>query len=323
MEFDVSLADIEAAASRIAGRFRRTPTFVSPALSRKLGVETVVKFEGLQQAGSFKVRGCLNKLLSLGEAERRRGVVTVSGGNHAIAVSHVARALGIDALVLMPKVTPAFNLALTREAGGTIELCEDAAMAFAKAEEYGGAGRTFVHPYDDPLIIAGHGTLGLELWADGGPVSHAFVAIGGGGFSAGVAAALKGREPAIHIHGVETEGAETMTAALAAGKPVSIKPTSISRTLGAPFVTERTLAAAKRFLDEVIVVPDRNAVVELIDLLATERVLVEPAASAVIAAALLRRDSFKPGDRVALVLCGSNVALSDVLDWKMRFGLGA
>ena len=321
MEFDVTLADIEAAAKRIAGRVRRTPTYVSSALSERLGVETVVKFEGLQDAGSFKVRGCYNKLLSLTEDERQRGVVTTSGGNHAIAVSHVAGRLGIDALVLMPKVTPAFNIGLTKAAGGNIELCEDAAEAFAKAEAYGKAGRTFVHPYDDPLIIAGHGTLGLEMLDDGGALTHAFFSIGGGGFGAGVAAALKGRNPAVRIHGVETEGAETMTRALAEDKPVTIKPSSLARTLGAPFVTDRTLGAAKRFLEEVVIVSDRDAVAELLDLLRSERVLVEPAASAVVAAALARRSRFKKGDRVGLILCGSNAAFGDVLEWKGRFGL--
>jgi threonine dehydratase len=326
--FDVSTADIAAARDRISGRVRTTPTYVSAALSRLLGVETVIKLECLQDAGSFKVRGCFNKLLTLSEAERARGVVTVSGGNHAIAVSQVAARLGVDALLLMPKATPPLNIRLTEAAGGTVELCDDAIAAFAKAAEYERAGRVNVHSYDDPLIIAGHGTLGLELDAqartlsrDGAGLDHVFLSIGGGGFSAGVGTALKGIDPAIRIHGVETQGAETMSRALAAGEPVSIRPTSIARTLGAPFATARTMAAAKANLEEIVIVPDREAVAAILDLLACERVLVEPAAACVLAAALARRDSFKAGERVALVLCGSNVAFEDVVAWKAQFDL--
>jgi len=322
MEFDVSLADIQAAAGRIAGKVRRTPTYRSAGLTERLGVETWVKLESLQLAGSFKVRGCFNKMSGLSDAERARGVVTVSGGNHAIAVSLVAQAVGTRALVLMPKTTAALNIRLTREAGGEVELCEDSIEAFAKAEAYAKQGMVHVHSYDDPAIIAGHGTLGLELAADaGGRLDHVFVSIGGGGFSAGVGAALKGLDPAVRLHGVETEGATTMTQALAAGQPVPIRPTSISRTLGAPFATERTMAAARQFLEEIIVVPDTDAVRELVWVLENERVLLEPAAACTVAAALSRKDKFRPGERVCLVFCGSNVALEDIEGWRKSFGI--
>ena len=322
MQFDVTLTDIQAAAARLAGRIRRTPTFHSAGLSARLGVETWVKVESLQLAGSFKVRGCYNKLLGLSEAEKARGVVTVSGGNHAIAVSLVSSLLGIKALVLMPKNVAPLNIRLTKEAGGEVELCEDSIAAFAKAEEYAAKGMTNVHSYDDPAIIAGHGTVGLELAADaGGRLDHVFISIGGGGLSAGVGAARKGLDPAVRIHGVETEGATTMTQALEAGKPVPIRPTSIARTLGAPFATERTMAAARELLEEIVLVPDADAVRELLWVLQNGRVLLEPAASCTVAAALARKDSFKPGDRVALVLCGSNVALEDIESWRQQFGL--
>ncbi len=321
MTFDVSLADIEAAASRIAGRVRVTPTYHSPVLSARLGAQTLIKAESLQQAGSFKVHGCFNKLLAMSEAERKRGVVTVSGGNHAIAVSGVASALGSHALVLMPKTVAPFNIALTEAAGGTVELCEDAIAAFAKAEDYALEGRTNVHSYDDPLIIAGHGTMGLELLEQAPDLTDVFISIGGGGFAAGVGAALKAKNPAIRIHGVETEGATTMTQALAAGAPVAIRPTSIARTLGAPFATERTMAAARTFLEEIIVVPDRDAVAELVWLLQNERLLVEPAAACVVAAAMMHKDRLPEGARVGLILCGSNVALEDVVTWRAQFGV--
>ncbi len=321
MIFDVSLDDIRQAEGRIRGKVRETPAYESGAVSARLGATAVLKFECLQQAGSFKVRGCFNKLLAMTPEERRRGVVTVSGGNHAIAVSQVASALGSKALVLMPKTAAAFNIALTQAAGGEVELCEDAIAAFARADEHAARGLTNVHSYDDPLIIAGHGTLGLEFLRQAPGLTHLFISIGGGGFAAGVGAAMKGLNPALSIVGVETEGATTMTQALAAGKPVPIRPTSIARTLGAPFATERTLAAARAFLDEIVVVPDRDAVAELLWLLQDERVLVEPAAACVLAAAMARRAAFGPDARVGLILCGSNVALEDVAGWRTRFGL--
>lgn len=322
MNFDVTLADIQAAATRISGKVRRTPTYHSAGLSARLGFETVVKVESLQLAGSFKVRGCFNKLMSMSEAELKRGVVTVSGGNHAIAVSMVASAMGARALVLMPKDVAALNIALTKGAGGEVELCEDAIEAFAKADAYAAQGMTNIHSFDDPAIIAGHGTLGLELSSDaGGRLDHVFISIGGGGFAAGVGAALKGLDPAVRIHGVETEGATTMTQALAAGKPVPLRATSIARTLNAPFATERTMAAARQFLEEIVVVPDAEAVRELVWVLQNGRVLLEPAAACVVAAAMARKDMFKPGERVGLVLCGSNVALEDIAAWRERFGV--
>ena len=322
MPFDVTLADIQAAAGRIAGKIRRTPTYHSAGLSARLGVETWVKVESLQLGGSFKVRGCYNKLMGLSQAELRRGVVTVSGGNHAIAVSLVARSMGARALVLMPKATPALNIQLARQAGGEVELCEDSIAAFAKVEDYTRQGMVHVHSYDDPAIIAGHGTLGLELAADaGGRLDHVFVSIGGGGFAAGVGAALKGLDPAVRLHGVETEGATTMTQALAAGEPAAIRPTSIARTLGAPFATERTIAAARQFLEEIVLVPDAEAVRELVWVLQNGRVLLEPAASCVVAAALARKDSFRPDERICLVLCGSNVALEDIDRWRTEFAV--
>ena len=222
----------------------------------------------------------------------------------------------------MPKVTPAYNVARTRGPGAEVELCETAALAFARAQELGRAGMTFVHPYDDPAVIAGHGTLGLELVDAVPDLTDVFVSIGGGGFMAGVAAAVKGRLPAARIHGVETEGAETMTRALAAGKPETIAPSSIARTLGAPFATERTMAAARRFLEGIEIVPDREAIAELDALVADEHVWCEPAASCTVAAALRRRGALGARPRIVLVLCGSNVAFDDVARWRGEFGLG-
>lgn len=314
--FDVTLANIEAARERIAGKVRRTPAFDSPDVSERLGRRAALKFEALQMAGSFKVRGVFNKVLTLTDAERQRGVVTVSGGNHAIAVAKVAGTLGLDALVLMPKVTPRFNVELTLKLGARVELCDDAAEAFAKAEAYQNEGKLFVHPYDDPAIIAGHGTLGLEFLDDVPDLTHVFVSIGGGGFMSGVAAALKAKRPGLSVYGVETAGAETMTEALKADKPVTIRATSVARTLGAPFATDRTLSAAKAFLEDIIIVEDQPVLADVSWLLQTEKVLCEPAAACVLTAAARVAPSLPQDAVIGLVLCGSNVSLQDLDAWR-------
>jgi threonine dehydratase len=251
------------------------------------------------------MRGVLNKLATMDAAARARGIVTVSGGNHAIATAEAARATGTRALVTMPKVTPAYNVARTRGPGAEVELCETAAIAFARAQQLGREGMTFVHPYDDPEVIAGHGTVGLEILDAVPDLTDVFVSIGGGGFMAGVAAAVKARLPTARVHGVETEGAET-----------------IARTLGAPFATERTMAAARRFLAGIEIVPDREAIAELDALVADEHVWCEPAAACTVAAALRRRGALGARPRIVLVLCGSNVAFEDVARWRGEFGLG-
>jgi threonine dehydratase len=316
--FDVTLSDIEAARSRIAGHVRRTPAYESTGLSERLGRRCAVKMEALQLAGSFKVRGVFNKVMTLSEAERRRGLVTVSGGNHAIAVARVAGALGLDALVLMPKVTPRFNVDLTVKFGAHVELCEDAAEAFAKAEAYEREGRLFVHPYDDPAVIAGHGTLGLEFLEDIPDLTHVFVSIGGGGFMAGTAAALKAKRPSLTVYGVETTGAQTMTEALKADQPVTIRATSIARTLGAPFATHRTLAAAKLFLKEIVLVDDQPVLADVSWILQAEKLLCEPAAACVLTAAEKTALSLPEDSVIGLVVCGSNLSLGDLDTWRQQ-----
>lgn len=316
--FDVTVSDIEAARKRIKGLIRRTASFKSLDVSARIGKQTALKLEALQIAGSFKVRGVFNKVLTLNDKERRQGLVTVSGGNHAIAVAQVAGTLGLDALVLMPKVTPSFNLDLTTKYGARIELCDDAAEAFAKAEEYQRQGMLFIHPYDDPAIIAGHGTLGLEFLEEVPDLTHVFVSIGGGGLMAGIAAALKAKRPSITIYGVETAGAPTMTEAVKADRPIPIRPRSIARPLGAPFATDRTLAAAKLFLEDIILVEDQPTIADMSWLLQTEKVLCEPAASCVLTAAEKVASSLPNDSVIGLLLCGSNVSLDDLDAWRRQ-----
>ncbi|MGH9526077.1 MAG: pyridoxal-phosphate dependent enzyme, partial [Terriglobales bacterium] len=212
---EINLAAIEAARERIAGHVRHTPLAASATLSRELGTHIYLKQELFQKTGSFKVRGAFNKMLPL---PRGSQVVAVSGGNHAQAVAYAAAQLGMQARILMPESTPANYVEATRGYGAGIVLAATIADAFAQADAAVAEGWAMVHPFDDPEVMAGQGTLALELLDDLPEVTDVIVSIGGGGLMAGVASAVKARNPDVRLWGVETEGADAMAQALAAGK---------------------------------------------------------------------------------------------------------
>jgi threonine dehydratase len=308
----VDINDITAARFRIEGRVKHTPLLHSQSLSADLGAEVYVKYELFQTTGSFKARGAFNKLLTMSSEERNRGVVAVSGGNHAQAVAMTSTALGVDSIVLMPENTPKASVDAAVGYGAKVELCSTIAECFANAERYVEDGRVFLHPFDDPVIIAGQGTVGLEIIEQLPEVTDVFVSIGGGGLASGVAVAVKSSDPQKRIWGVETVGADAMAQALAAGHPVSLPSiTSIAKTLGAPYVTDITLELVRENLESVTVVTDREAV-EAMEFLADRlKVLAEPAAACTLAAARRMRDQFTAESRVVLILCGGNVTLRD------------
>src|SRR5579863_9039454 len=189
MSEPLSLAQIQAARQRIAPCIRRTPLTPSASLSERLRTNVYVKLEMFQKTGSFKVRGAFNKALSLRPEERGRGIVGVSGGNHAQAIGYVARALGLRSLVLMPESTPRNYVEATRGYGAQIKFAATAAAAFAAVAEYEKEGWAYVHPFDDPLVMAGAGTVGLEILDDVPQVTDVIISIGGGGFMGGAATA--------------------------------------------------------------------------------------------------------------------------------------
>jgi threonine dehydratase len=282
-----------------------------------LGAHVYLKLELFQKTGSFKVRGAFNKVLSIPEDQRGRGLVAVSGGNHAQAVAYVGGQLGLPSVILMPEKTPRNYIDATRGYGAQIVLVPDVHEAFHKIAEYEKDGWTFVHPFDDPLVMAGQGTVGAEIVEDLPEVTDVVVSIGGGGFIGGVATAVKGLKPDVRVWGVETEGADAMTQALAAGRPVKLSAiTSVARTLGAPSVSEETLRMARKYLESVTLVPDSEAMSALRLLLERAKVLAEPAASCTFAAAERLRERFGPESHVVLVLCGGNVAMDDVCRYR-------
>ncbi|MBK8464527.1 MAG: threonine/serine dehydratase [Chloracidobacterium sp.] len=308
----MDINNIKAAESRIASHVKKTPLEYSTTLSSRLGTNVYVKYELFQKTGSFKARGAFNKLLSLTEADLSGGVVAVSGGNHAQAVAYASRILGLDAVVLMAQSTPKFYVEATRGYGATVELLPTIADAFEKAKIYQAKGRVFLHPFDDPLIMAGQGTVGLEIMEDLPDATDVIVSIGGGGLAGGVSTAVKSINPKTRVWGVETSGAEAMSQALAAGHPVEVVNTSIAKTLGAPFVSDTTFELAQKYLESVTVVTDDEAVHELLYISERLKVITEPAASCTLAAAEKLRDNFTSESKVVLILCGGNTSIGDV-----------
>lgn len=309
---------IRNAREKIAMYIKRTPLERSETLSRHLDTNVYVKYELFQKTGSFKPRGAFNKMLSLSEEQRSKGVVAVSGGNHAQGVAYAATTLGVDSVILMPENTPQTYLDAARGYGTTIDLQPTIADAFAAIERYEAEGRTLVHPFDDQLVIAGQGTIGLEIVEDCPQVTDVFASIGGGGMAAGVAIAVKSLVPNARVWGVETEGADAMSQAIKAGRPVELSAiTSIAKTLGAPAVTERTLDLVREYLESVTVVTDAEAVQALHFIAGRLKVVPEPASSCNLAAAEKLRGNFGSDSHVVIILCGGNVSISDICQFKM------
>lgn len=317
----IGISEIEDAAERIAGHVVRTPTLPSPGLTALLGAPVTVKLELLQRTGSFKARGATAKLLSLSDRERAAGVVAVSGGNHGIALAVMAAALDVKATVVMPRSAPVRAVEIAEAAGASVRLTDDMGGAFALTTQLQKEGLTLVHPFDDPVVIAAQGTVGLEFAADAGDLTDVVVSIGGGGLIAGVAASLRDRRPDVRVWGVETEGAEAMSRALAAGGPVPVTLASIVSTLSAPSVSQLTYDHVSALVHEVLVVPDREAVQGTLDLADHAKVWAEPAAGCLLPAARRVLERVGEGARLGLVVCGGNATTGDVMRWAERFGL--
>ena len=317
----IGIDDVRAAAARIAAHVLRTPTIASPGLTAHLGVPVALKLELLQRTGSFKPRGVAHKLLALSDAERRAGVVAVSGGNHGMAVAAVAAGMGVAATVVMPESAPARSVAAVRAAGAALRLTPDMTGAFALTEELRAAGATLVHPFDDPVVVAGQGTVGLELAADAPELTDVLVSIGGGGLISGVATAVRALIPGVRVWGVETEGADAMTRALTAGQPVPITPTSIASTLSAPHASALTYAHVTALVEDVLVVSDAEAVRGMLTFAEEAKLWVEPATGCLVPAAHRVLDRVGPAARMGLVVCGGNVTAAEVRGWVDRFGL--
>lgn len=302
-----TLEQVRAAAGRIAALVHRTPLVRSETLSRRTGCEVWLKCENLQKTGSFKPRGAINRIATLDEAARHRGVITISAGNHAQGLAYAAARLDVDAVVVMPETANRGKVAATRGYGAECVLHGDVHAAFEKLEELREQrGLTLVHPFDDPELIAGQGTVGLEMAAEQ-ELDVVFVGIGGGGLIGGVATALAALSPDTRIVGVEPEGAATMTAAMAAGESTRIEVDTIADGLAPPFAGALGLAIAQRHVEQVVTVTDEQIRRAMLLLLERCKLLVEPAGAAATAALIEAVVPLPADARVGVVLSGGNV----------------
>ncbi|MDD3620436.1 MAG: threonine ammonia-lyase [Desulfobulbaceae bacterium] len=304
---EITLQDILKAAAAITGGVVQTPCLFSRVLSRICGAEVFVKFENLQFTGSFKDRGALNCLLGLDENARRRGVAAASAGNHAQAVAYHAQRLGIPAVVVMPVHTPTFKVEHTRSFGAEVLLegegLEEAVRAALRLAEQ--RGLFLVHPYDDPLVIAGQGTVALEMLDACGELDALFVPVGGGGLLAGNAVAARARRPGIKIFGVQTELYPGMADALA-GRSPRFGSFSIAEGIAVKKPGALTLPIIRQLADGILVVSEEEIEKAVLLLLEVEKTVAEGAGAASLATLMVNAGRFQ-GRKVGVVLSGGNI----------------
>lgn len=298
--------EVLSAAETIRGRLHRTPVFSSATLSARVGLPVHLKAELFQRTGSFKPRGVLNKLASLSEDERTRGVIGISAGNHAQALAWAAPLSGTDALVVMWRGADAAKLAATRGYGAEVDLeAGDPAEAFDRLHELiEQTSRTLVHPFDDPLVIAGQGTVGLELAEDVPELDVVVVPVGGGGLVAGIATALD-----VRVVAVEPECSAALHEGLAAGRSVPVSPESVADGLNAPFAGELALAICRARDVESVLVSETEIEEGMRFLYARAKLACEPAGAAGVAALLAGKIPLEAASAVGVVVSGGNVGL--------------
>ena len=308
----VTLTSIQAARARIGDAIHVSPCHLSHTLSSQTGLPLHLKLENLQRTGSFKERGALNKLLTLSEIERKRGVIAASAGNHAQGVAFHAAARGIRAQIVMPLATPLVKVAATRGFGAEVVLhgasydeAYDEAMRRRLDE-----GRTFIHPFDDAEVISGQGTIGLELLEQVPDIEAVVVPIGGGGLISGVACALKESNPKIRVIGVEPEKLPSMLRAREAGSPITISAeATIADGIAVRRAGELTLPLVTRYVDEIVTVDDEEIASAILTLLEQEKTLAEGAGAAALAAVVQAKTNLRHRRTVVLV-CGGNIDVS-------------
>jgi threonine dehydratase len=321
MALPLGIADFEAAYERVAPHIHHTPLLTSRTLSERTGFDVRLKAEMFQRTGSYKIRGPLNKFTDLSAEERHRGVICSSAGNHAQGVALAARIHGIKAVVVMAANATPSKVAATRGYGadvvshGTIwDEADDKARALVRERGY-----TYVHPFDDLQLIAGQGTLGLEIVRDWPDVDVVVVPIGGGGLISGVAMAVKAVKPSVRIVGVESSGAPGMRDSVNAGSVVTLDHVDcIIDGLRVKRVGETTFEVVRRYVDAIVTLPDEEIFDAMIWVMSRAKLVVEGAAAAPVAALLHGLVEAPAGAKVACVLSGGNVNLDQIrgLRWN-------
>ncbi len=305
----ISLDDVTAARERIRGSIYLSPCPHSQMLSALTGQQVYLKLENLQMTGSFKERGALNRIATLTPKQAARGVVAASAGNHAQGVAYHATARGIRSLIVMPLATPLVKVTSTRGFGAEVvlhganydEACEEATRR-CEAE-----GMTFIHPFDDPVVMAGQGTIGLELLEQVPQLEAVVVPIGGGGLIGGIACAIKQTRPEIRVIGVQTARLPSMAAALAQRHPVTLDPaTTIADGIAVRRAGAETFPVVERYVDEIVTVEEDEIASAILVLLEREKTLAEGAGATALAA-LLQKKTTLHGAHAAVLVCGGNI----------------
>jgi threonine dehydratase len=306
----IDLDDVHRSRERIGNRLHRTPLLSSATLSNQVGADVHFKAELLQRTGSFKPRGVLNKLSTLTDEEKQRGVISISAGNHAQALAYASGVEGIDALVVMWQTASPMKIAAARGYGATIDTeAPDIPAAFERLEELIEAtGRTLVHPYDDPLVMAGQGTVGVEILEDAPEADVVLVPVGGGGLVSGIATAVKGMRPGARVVAVEPERSPALHESLKAGEPVTVEAKSIADGLNGPYAGANCVRVCTELGVESVLVTE-DALREAFRFMYGRMKLACEVAGAATAAALMSGVvEVEPGQTVAAVVSGGNVA---------------
>lgn len=310
----LDFAMISAAQERLKGRVHRTPMFSTRILSERIGAQLLLKCENLQKTGSFKARGALNKVMTLTDAEQAAGLITVSAGNHAGAVAWAARQVGAPCVVVMPTDAPRSKIDAVRDYGAEVVTHPDRATLFDKlAEERDARGMTFVHPFDDPEVLAGAGTTGLEILEDLPEVDVVVVPVGGGGLMGGVATAVKSASPEVRVVAVELAEGPGLQPALDAGEPIPVRrPQTLADGMTPPFVGKLPLAIAQTLVDSVVAVTEAEILAAMELLMTRCKLYVEASGAATLAALLSGRIEVAAEQSVAAVVSGGNVDLASI-----------
>jgi len=306
----VSLQDVQAALGRIRDRIYLSPCARSETLSRFTGTDAWLKLENLQMTGAYKERGALNKLLVMAPADRERGLITASAGNHAQALAYHAGRLGAKATIVMPEATPIMKVANTRAHGARVVLHgANYDEAYAEARRLEQVERlAFVHPFDDPDVIAGQGTIALEVLDQEPGLDAIVVPVGGGGLVSGVAVAAKTLKPALRVIGVETELLPCMLQAVEAGRPVTLEPaTTVADGIAVKRAGDLTLEHVRRYVDEIVTVSEEEIASAILYLLEREKTVVEGAGAVAVAALLQKKVRGLEGKKTASIISGGNI----------------
>ncbi|WP_262178928.1 threonine ammonia-lyase [Haloarcula laminariae] len=317
----LSFEDVQAARDRVAETTRQTPLEYSHTFSAMTGAEVHLKLELFQRTGSFKLRGATNRIATLSEAERENGVVTASAGNHAQGVALAATRIGVDSTIVMPEHAPISKVKATRSYEGNVVLSgEDYDEAAERAHEIEREeGRTYVHAFDDDYVMAGQGTIGLEIYDELPEVDTVVVPIGGGGLISGIATALDGLDPSVRVVGVQAEGASSVAESLEKGHRIERDSVeTIADGIATRTVGEHTFEVIQERVDEVVTVTDSEIAVALTTLLERSKTLAEGAGAVALAAVTEEKFDYADDEVIVPALCGGNIDLNTLTNVIVR-----